>query len=48
MTEDKKQNDKNVFKIKCIFNERGENINKTIEKAFENYCRKKNNVLHTS
>ena len=33
---------KNDFKINIIFNEKGETLEKIIERAFENYCLKKN------
>lgn len=38
----KRCNKKNEFKINCIFNENGEELNKIIERAFGNYCLKKN------
>lgn len=33
---------KNDFKIKLIFNEKGETLETIIERAFGNYCLKKN------
>ena len=33
---------KNNFKINIIFNEKGEALEKIIERAFGNYCLKKN------
>ena len=36
----KKYNKKNDFKINVFFNEKGEALEKIIEKAFENYCLK--------
>ena len=50
MTEDKRtidketkkqihpRNNRNVFKMKCIFDERGESLENVIERAFGNYC----------
>lgn len=36
---------KNNFKIKLIFNENGENLDKIIERAFSSYCAKKSNEI---
>lgn len=36
---DKKKND---FKVNIIFNEKGEVLERIIERAFGNYCMKKN------
>ena len=36
---DKKKND---FKVNIIFNEKGEAVERIIERAFGKYCRKKN------
>lgn len=36
---DKKKND---FKVNIIFNEKGEALERIIERAFGNYCMKKN------
>ena len=36
---DKKKND---FKVNMIFNEKGEALERIIERAFGNYCLKKN------
>lgn len=36
---DKKKND---FKVNMIFNEKGEALERIIERAFGNYCMKKN------
>ena len=36
--EKRKYNKKNTFKMNFIFNEKGEELNKIIERAFENYC----------
>ena len=41
-TEKKKYKKKNEFKINIIFNEKGEELEKVIERAFGNYCLKKN------
>ena len=50
MTEDKRiinvevnkrsdvKNNKNVFKMKCIFDEKGAELESVIERAFGNYC----------
>ena len=40
-TEKKKYKKKNEFKINIIFNEKGEELEKVIERAFGNYCLKK-------
>lgn len=40
--EKKKYKKKNDFKINIIFNEKGETLNRIIERAFGNYCLKKN------
>ena len=40
--EKKKYKKKNNFKINIIFNEKGEALEKIIERAFGNYCLKKN------
>ena len=32
---------KNVFKMKCIFDERGESLEHVVEKAFGAYCNKR-------
>lgn len=37
----KKYKKKNDFKINLIFNEKGEGLEKIIERAFGNYCQKK-------
>lgn len=37
----KKYKKKNDFKINLIFNEKGEELEKVIERAFGNYCQKK-------
>ena len=39
-----KKNDKkkNNFKVNIIFNEKGEALERIIERAFGNYCMKKN------
>ncbi len=37
----KKYKKKNDFKINFIFNEKGEGLEKVIERAFGNYCQKK-------
>lgn len=37
----KKYKKKNDFKINLIFNEKGEGLEKVIERAFGNYCQKK-------
>lgn len=39
-----KKNDKkkNYFKVNMIFNEKGEALERIIERAFGNYCLKKN------
>ena len=36
---DKKKND---FKVNMIYNEKGETLDRIIERAFGNYCMKKN------
>lgn len=36
---DKKKND---FKVNMIYNEKGETLERIIERAFGNYCMKKN------
>lgn len=41
-TEKKNYKKQNNFKINFIFNEKGEELNKVIERAFGNYCLKKN------
>jgi hypothetical protein len=33
---------KNNFKINIIFNEKGETLEKIVERAFGNYCKNKN------
>lgn len=38
MEEKKKYKKKNDFKINFIFNEKGEELQKIIERAFGNYC----------
>ena len=40
--EKKKYKKKKNFKIKIICNEKGETLEKIIERAFGNYCLKKN------
>ena len=35
---------KNDFKINIIFNEKGETLERIIERAFGNYCLKKNQI----
>ena len=40
--EKKKYKKKNDFKINIIFNEKGETLDRIIERAFGNYCLKKN------
>lgn len=40
--EKKKYKKKNDFKINIIFNEKGETLERIIERAFGNYCLKKN------
>ena len=40
--EKEKYKKKNDFKIKIIFNEKGETLDRIIERAFGNYCLKKN------
>jgi len=35
------KNNINTFKIKCRFNERGDNLESVIEKAFGSYCNKR-------
>ena len=40
--EKKKYKKKKNFKINIIFNEKGEALEKIIERAFGNYCLKKN------
>ena len=42
MQEKKKYKKKNDFKINIFFNEKGENLEKVIERAFANYVSKKN------
>lgn len=37
-TEKKKYKKKNEFKINIIFNEKGETLEKVVERAFGNYC----------
>ena len=37
-TKKKKYKKKNEFKINIIFNEKGESLDKIIERAFGNYC----------
>ena len=32
---------KNIFKIKCMFNEQGDNLENIVERAFGNYCSKR-------
>ena len=39
--EKKKYNKKNEFKINMIFNEKGETLERIVERAFGNYCQKK-------
>ena len=39
--EKKKYKKKNNFKINIIFNEKGEKLEKVIERAFGNYCKNK-------
>ena len=39
--EKRKYKKKNDFKINIIFNEKGEELQKIIERAFGNYCQKK-------
>ena len=43
-TETKKQirtkGNGNIFKMKCIFKEHGENVESIVEKAFSSYCNK--------
>ena len=34
-------NNRNVFRMKCIFDERGDNLENIIERAFGNYCSRK-------
>lgn len=42
MQEEKKRyKKKNEFKINIIFNEKGEELEKIIERAFGNYCQKR-------
>lgn len=45
MQEKKKYKKKNEFKINLFFNEKGENLEKIVERAFGTYCLKeeKNN-----
>ena len=33
------KNNKNIFKIKCMFNEQGDNLENIIERAFGNHCK---------
>ena len=40
LEEKKKYKKKNDFKINIIFNDKGEALDKIIERAFENYCLK--------
>lgn len=40
-TKNKKYKKKNDFKINIIFNEKGESLDKIVERAFGNYCQKK-------
>lgn len=40
--EKKKYKKKNDFKINIIFNEKGQSLDKIVERAFGNYCQKKN------
>ena len=40
--EKKKYKKKNNFKINIIFNEKGEALDRIIERTFGNYCLKKN------
>ena len=40
--EKKKYKKKKDFKINIIFNEKGETLDRIIERAFGNYCLKKN------
>lgn len=40
-TEKKKYKKKNEFKINIIFNEKGEKLEKIIERAFGKYCKNK-------
>lgn len=40
--EKKKYKKKNEFKINIIFNEKGEELEKIIERVFGNYCQKRN------
>lgn len=40
-TEKKKYKMKNDFKINIIFNEKGEKLEKVIERAFGDYCKSK-------
>ena len=40
-TEKKKYKKKNDFKINFIFNEKGETLERIVERAFGNYCLKK-------
>lgn len=42
MKEKKKYKKNNEFKINIIFNEKGETLDRIIERAFGNYCLKKN------
>ncbi len=42
MENKKKYKKKNDFKINIIFNEKGEELYTIIERAFGNYCLKKN------
>ena len=39
----RKKQKKNDFKINLIFNNKGENLNTIIERAFSNYCISKQN-----
>lgn len=40
-TNKKEYRKRNDFKINIIFNEKGEKLEKVIERAFGNYCEKK-------
>ncbi|MDO5557907.1 MAG: hypothetical protein Q4G05_06730 [Clostridia bacterium] len=37
---------KSDFKINIIFNDEGKNFENIIERAFEIYCKKKNNMIY--
>ena len=38
-----KKQKKNTFKMNLIFDNKGENLNEIIERAFSNYCVRKQN-----